>query len=195
MTHDDPTREALFRRWVDLTRQRYGRRCPPDRNDLPRCLADLYEGGEFADDIGLLAVAVEHAWSDAEYPEGYLNDAELWQAMFLDARERLSIPTAPVTLYRGVREDFTAARMSWTGTLEVARWFADLYADVEGATGGLVYVLRDVDPQNVLAQITHGRGDDGRSEDEYVLDPFYLDDAPIELLEDRSKGTPLNGRD
>jgi hypothetical protein len=42
--------------------------------------------------------------------------------------------------------------------------------------------LRDVNPEHVLAQIVNGRG-----EDEYVLDPFYLDDAPIELFEDRRK--------
>ncbi|TVY01526.1 hypothetical protein FPV58_12985 [Mycolicibacterium porcinum] len=70
--------------------------------------------------------------------------------------------------------------------LKVSEGFANLFGDIDiSGRGGLVYVLRDVDPGHVLVQVTAGRGKDGRAEDEYVLDPVYLADAPIELFEDR----------
>ncbi|WP_125078445.1 hypothetical protein [Mycobacterium sp. P7213] len=179
----------LCRIWTDMTARWYGRSYPPNRNELPDCLVDLYDSPAFGSwedgtyDTQLLAFAIENTWSSAEYPEPRLaNDADLCVAMFHDAREHLSIPDEPVTLYRGARDDHAVRRMSWTGTVDMARWFADRYSDLNGATGGQVYILRDVDPEHVLAQIA-----EGRDEDEYVLDPFYLDDAPIELFEDRRK--------
>jgi hypothetical protein len=161
--HDD-----LYRRWWDM-----GGRC--ERNRLPAILWDLYENGAFTIgtqggypifDTHLLAIAVEQAWSSAEYPAGGLEEYQ-WQDLFHTADEYLAYPDAPVTLYRGVREEVAAQGMSWTGSLDTARGFADRFNATTG--GGLVYRLVDVEPEHVLAQITNGR-----PEDEYVLEPEYL---------------------
>ncbi|MEZ0053242.1 hypothetical protein ABIA30_004269 [Mycobacterium sp. MAA66] len=189
------TNEQTHRRWNQIARHFNGGLIP-GRNDLPGCLSDAFDAGAFLSDSGqldtqLLAVAVESTWTAAEYPEGQLDDHELWQIMFDRARDHLEVPTAPVTLYRGVRHEWAAAHMSWTGTLAVAQWFADRYSNSHGA-GGRVYVLRGVEPAHVLARVTHGRGENGRGEDEYVLDPFYLDDAPIELHELRQPADQEN---
>lgn len=164
------------RQWHEM-----GGRC--ERNKLPTILWNLFQDGAFTldedhgyryFDVPLLAVAVEDAWSSAEYPENAL-DFWLWQDLFNEASEHLVYPDVPVTLYRGAGVEPSAARrMSWTSTLETARWFADRFG------GGFVYRIGDVQPQYVLAQITRGR-----DEDEYVLDPEYLDGAPIEVHEDR----------
>ena len=198
MPSDNPDRDALYRQWSAMTCRWYRRGYPPGRNHLPDCLIELYESGEFGShsdaenpfNAPLFAVAIEDTWSSAEYPEArFMDDPKRCVKIFQDARGHLTIPVEPVTLYRGVRDEFAARHMSWTGTLEVARWFADRNAHSGGASGGLVYRLTNVDPEHVLAQIVHGRGEDGRSEDEYVLDPFHLDERGgnglIELIEDR----------
>jgi hypothetical protein len=169
MTEDEYN--DLYRRWWDM-----GGRC--GHNKLPQILWDLYEVDAFDDDAGnfdtkLLAVAVEDAWSSAEYPEGAL-EAYRWQDLFHTADEHLACPKDPVTVYRGVRDEGGVVGMSWTSSIDTARWFADRFG-----AGGLVYRLVDVQPADVLAQIVHGR-----DEDEYVLDPEYLEDAPIELCPD-----------
>lgn len=189
----DPDHDALCCQWTDMTCRWYGRGYPPGRNHLPDCLIDLYESGEFGSQSdaenpfngALLAVAIEGTWSLAEHPEQRLmDDPKRCLKMFQDARGHLMIPGEPVTLYRGVRDEPAARHMAWTGTLEVARWFADRNALRGGPSGGLVYRLTNVDPEHVLAQIVHGR-----DEDEYVLDPFCVDEMGdnglIELIEDR----------
>jgi hypothetical protein len=92
--------------------------------------------------------------------------------LFGAAGEHLTYPDAPVTLYRGVRDEHGMRRMSWTASLNTARWFANRFGS------GRVYQIVDIDPEHVLARITRGR-----DEDEYVLDPEYIDDAPIEMVE------------
>jgi hypothetical protein len=168
-----PLDTDLYRRWSDM-----GGRC--ERNKLPGILWDLYECGAFTVgeqdghqtfDTPLLAVAVEDAWSSAEYPEGAL-EAYQWVDLFHTADEHLSYPHAPVTLYRGARDEDGMRGMSWTSSMETARWFANRF----GGTG-VVYRITDVGPEHVLAQIARGR-----PEDEYVLDPGYLEGAPVETL-------------
>ena len=197
MPSDNPDHDALDRQWTAMTCRWYQRDYPPGRNHLPDCLIDLYESGEFGShsnaenpfNAALFAVAIEDAWSSAEYPEArFTDDPKRCVKMFQDARGHLTIPVEPVTVYRGVRDTSSAQRMAWTGTLEVARWFANRYAPPGGVSGGLVYRLTNVDPEHVLAQIVHGRGKDGRVEDEYVLDPFHVYEMEarglFELIED-----------
>jgi hypothetical protein len=148
------------------------------RNKLPDLLWSLYQAGEFEDDAELLAVAVEDAWTSAEYPARILDFFE-WRDLLDVAASHLVYPSEPVTLYRGVRGEGYRVGMSWTGSPEVARQFADRY----NTGGGLIYRIEAVDPSLVLMQVRHGRGDGGVAEDEYVLDLENLDEDSIELLE------------
>ncbi|WNG79956.1 hypothetical protein C6A86_016960 [Mycobacterium sp. ITM-2016-00316] len=161
------------RRWNEM-----GGRC--GRNKLPEIVWRLYEDDAFTVgecngyrifDTELLAVAVQDAWSSAEYSEGAL-DGFFWVELFGSAYPHLTFPSASITLYRGVRDAEWARRMSWTSSLESVRWFANRYECT-----GTVYRIVDVDPQDVLAQIA-----EGRDEDEFVLYPEYLDDAPVQVM-------------
>lgn len=161
------------RRWDEM-----GGRC--GRNKLPEIVWRLYEDDAFTVDerngyrifdTELLAVAVQDAWSGAEYPEGAL-DGFFWVELFNSASPHLAFPGTPLTLYRGVRHPDWMRRMSWTSSLKTARWFANRYEST-----GTVYRIVDVDPGDVLAQIV-----DGRDEDEFVLEPEFLDHAPLEEM-------------
>lgn len=157
--------------WMDLligwnTREN-GHDYLPGRNDYPAALMDIWGDGEL-DEPELLAVAVEEAWTMAEYPARYLDPSEWWEP-FWDARQHLHIPSAPITVYRGVKSPEHAYGMSWSGTKATAEWFANRF----GSSGGHVYTIV-AKPDQILA---HFHAADGRQEDEYVLDLEKLDNA------------------
>jgi len=172
-----PAVRDVYGEWMSMVGTTYG-----GRNALPGILWDHFTEGAFTIDqkddgspvfdTELLASAVQDAWSMAEYPQQHLEDWE-WQALFLAAWEHLSHPEEPITLYRGVRDKAFAGRMSWTSSLEMARWFAARYDEGDGFVCKLT-----VEPYQVLARIIEGR--DG--EDEYVLDPEAIYDDDIELV-------------
>jgi hypothetical protein len=70
-------------------------------------------------------------------------------------------PDKPTTLYRGTAHSRWSRGVSWTGDINVARFFAD--GGRFGPQGGFVYTV--VAPPDVIL----GRFND-REEDEYVLD-------------------------
>ncbi|TRW77568.1 hypothetical protein FK535_26545 [Mycolicibacterium sp. 018/SC-01/001] len=164
----------VYEEWSDLAG-------PCGRNKLPDILWECYTRGAFTVgeldggpvfDTELLACAVQDAWSMAEYPERFL-DFWYWQELFLAAEEHLSYPQSRLTVYRGVREEAYRVGMSWTTSLEVARWFAARYSN----GSGFVYKL-EVEPCQVLAQMTEGRD----CEEEVVLDPECIYEDEMELV-------------
>ena len=66
--------------------------------------------------------------------------------------------------------------MSWTTDLDRARWFAE--RDLSHGTGN-VYVYQ-ADSAALLAFI----GEWGRHEAEYVVDPYFLSDAVVKVLDE-----------
>lgn len=110
------------------------------------------------------------AWSDSEYPEDSMDGDELWSILFggygttfyrVDGKRRKR-PTA-VSLYRGCPES-RVGRMAWTGSLEIARSFAQ--DALRGREVGKVWTVEA--PGSALLGYT---GD--RSEDEYILHPRH----------------------
>ena len=184
------TEDLISRRWWDMVGLH-------GRKDFPQILRDHFEAGSFTvgtDKSGrpihhtqLLAYALENAWCANEYPEealeeeGDLWSAEQWFEMFTAAERHLKFPESPVTLYRGVSDESFKGRMSWTSSLETARWFAKRKNHLGD---GVVLRLVDVNPGAVLAVI------DGRNEDEYVLDLWQTSSEDIEIFEDYRKTQP-----
>jgi hypothetical protein len=149
------------------------------RNHGPELLHNLYSSGKL--DIGFHPGVVATAWSMAEFPESHELD---WWDLFSRAgythngqpAPPAPRPRHPVTLYRGCTPDRRFG-MAWTGTVEIARWFAE-HPRLNGT--GKVYVAR-VLPRAVLAYI----GESECGEDEYVIDssPVYLNDKTVRLLD------------
>jgi len=141
------------------------------RNEIPQLLAELafeLEGFDLfpADE---LAIAVEQAWTEAEFPARLL-DKETWHNLFTQcgyihdgtSRER---PTESIQLYRGATPD-TKAGASWTDNIEKAQWFARrpiLFGK------GEVYTA-SVEPARLFAYFNESRG-----ESEYVIDTDDLE--------------------
>ena len=75
------------------------------------------------------------------------------------------VPEGRITLYRGVSGRGRARRVrgiSWTGTLDCARWFAGRGGAIGNQADPAVYRL-ELDADEVLAHLTN------RSEDEYLV--------------------------
>lgn len=138
------------------------------RNDAPALLFD------YADDaLGWRQLEPVHsvahaAWSASECPEDSLGGDDRWSMLFgsygttfyrADGRRRKR-PTS-VRLYRGAPES-RVGRMAWTGSLEVARRFAQ--DGLRGRELGTVWTVQ-VPGQALLGHISD------RGEDEYVLHP------------------------
>jgi hypothetical protein len=136
-----------------------------DRNRFARLLAD--------------------AWTDAEHPEGAV-EAWVWVLWFdlvgfvTDCRRTVA-PVGPQRLYRGCKPGGERA-MSWTDDIRIARWFAGRFSAVLGP--GTV-VSCTAPPAAVMARFLHGRG-----ENEWVLDPRWLNEdgewplgADLEIVE------------
>lgn len=150
-------------RWRDLAARQA-------RNDLPYLVGHHWIHIHPDD----RAEALTAAWTMAEFPENHVEAAGWvtlfdWTGYLVDGKPTDRNKDLPevVTLYRGS----THARrsgMSWTGTLEHARWFADRFA---GMTNGLpTQVWRiEIPREYVLAHFTC------RGEDEYVVDTSTFD--------------------
>lgn len=151
------------------------------RVDGPALLFDLYFGGSVDLSRADMAGVVADVWSAAEYPQDSLED-DTWVRFFVEngychdgvAAQR---STEPVTVYRGCPADLRF-RMSWTSNLRIARQFAE--GGLRGRPHGQVFVHR-AEPCELLAFIDGGWSV-GRREEEYVIDPSYLDDANVTHL-------------
>lgn len=105
-------------------------------------------------------------WIDAESPSSYgvRRVVDLFKHVGfttdMEQPETFALPKQPVQLYRGVRDQKHARRVSWTKSGHKAAWFAKRYS-LNGE--GYVYEAM-VDPKLILG-IFQGRG-----EDEVVID-------------------------
>ena len=141
------------------------------RNDLPALLVDNLHRMPLAE----IRRGVSAAWRMAEWPEPHLGTAS-WIALFdgceymVDGEpaSRTDLPDV-LTLYRGA----SAERMrglSWTASLDQARWFANRFR--QHLPVYEVQVFRS----HVLARLTT------RGEDEYIVDTLDLhDDEFVQL--------------
>jgi hypothetical protein len=148
-------------------------------NNMPALLFDLVQRGA-VDIVEHPAVVVE-AWMMAEFPASKV-DPGVWVDWFENAGythdgRRSPRPAEPLTLYRGCAPERRFG-MSWTTHLDRARWFAD--RDL-GHGKGKVYVY-DTDPMALLAFID----EPGRHEAEYVVDPWFLSDDVVKMLDGSS---------
>ncbi|SPM32037.1 hypothetical protein [Mycobacterium terramassiliense] len=111
-------------------------------------------------------------------------DTAYWVRLFKMARDPSTLPTKPVTLYRGC---YWAGRLrpSWTPNLVTAYWYAISASCAATQDGRYVTdfsnryraprIYRHVTrPPEILAV--------RRDNDEYVLDPTFLDDSNVEEI-------------
>lgn len=143
-----------------------------DRNYYPALVLDLRCCVGLTPEVA--ASVVPAAWVSAERPMSNLF-ARDWLGLFkLAGYTRDGVPaerpTEPVTLYRGALPRYRKG-WSWTEDLDLARWFADRYADL--GRPGRVYTTQ-ADPHALLAHLT-GDSDFGRQgESEFVVNPADL---------------------
>jgi len=147
------------------------------RNNGPALLFDLTYNGVL--DVEQHPGVVAETWTMAEFSAGKLLDTAEWVELFETAGythngQPSPRPKQPVTLYRGCAPERRFG-MSWTTHVDRARWFADRNL---GHGTGNVYVYQ-AEPFALLAFIDES----GRGEAEYVIDPAYLSDDTVELLE------------
>jgi hypothetical protein len=143
-------------------------------NNMPALLFDLVQRGVLR--IEQHPAVVVEAWMMAEFPVSNVHP-EFWVDWFETAGYTHNghpspRPKAPVTLYRGCVPEHRFG-MSWTTDLDRALWFA------LGHGEGRVYVYQ-ADPAALLAFI----GEWGRHEAEYVVDPYFLSDAVVTVLDE-----------
>lgn len=166
---------TLDRRWIEMMRDWADDGLLPGRNDRPAALFDLYWEGEFAGDMDLLAVALEDAWTLAEFPLR-LMDADLWEVFFsefgfLDNSEaQQHVPDEVPVLYRAAAAGHERG-MSWTDSYEQALWFYD-----RNVSYGFETVMLKVRPPRSLV-FAHFHGEHGRDENEWVLSTAAADQA------------------
>lgn len=117
----------------------------------------------------VLAFAVPHVWSAAEYPDRALPRPE-WRHLFDRAGYTVdgvpsARPSEPVRLYRGAVEHPVHRRRdwSWTDNRELAEAFA--FSGLRGRPPGVVWTML-VPPSSLLARIHES----SRRESEYVVD-------------------------
>lgn len=156
------------------------------RNDLPAALVHAVFINNTLTEPEDIAAGVASAWTMCEWPEQAV-DQDLWSMLYAyavedlvdsylhddDIRGRDDLPEQ-VTLWRGAIEDRRLG-MSWTGDRKRAEWFAHRFDGMTDKVGKVYQVT--VDRELILARFEEGRG-----EDEYVLDPVYLDDLDIEVV-------------
>lgn len=189
--------ERVEERWLDLQRQWHGRSHPPGRNDLPAALFDLHSDGVFDGEPDLLAHAVTDAWTSAEWPARNV-DSSQWQEWFdetgwiVDGVRVGRLPTLPTALYRAALlvedgdECGTDEGLSWTDSVERARWFHERNKSfAESIPGSTAVLLRidDPSPGSILARFEEARG-----ESEWTLctdleDVVRVDAESLEWLE------------
>lgn len=141
-------------------------------------LSDLYWQGD-VDDVEL-GKLLPDVWSDCEGPgwdhdlvdlfreSGYVSDAE--EGEWWEKR-----PAKTLTVYRGGSEPMA---MSWTLSLDVARWFAARFTN----SGEEAPCWKaEVEPEAVLAMLMN------RGEREVVLDPDEID-TPKRLAPNGDRG-------
>lgn len=146
--------------------------CFVGRNNAPKLLFDLIGGQHL--DIAAHPGVVAQTWSVAEFPERNM-PPYIWVQMFTTAgythnRQPASLPTEPVTVYRGSVPKGRFG-MSWTSDLELAQKFAS--GTMYGRTQGHVYMFH-APPAALLAFVGEDRG-----ENEYVINPDYLSKATV----------------
>jgi hypothetical protein len=121
-------------KWAEITRR-------AGRNDYPFHLATNVLVEPVITDLDEIAAALKASWCSAEYPEKSVS-ADLWQMIFemtgfVDDRGRVPNPVVDtITVYRGAITS-RKARMSWTGSLDKAIWFADRFAGIEAHPRGV----------------------------------------------------------
>lgn len=163
----------LEQRWYDMLREWNGG-ILPGRNDHPAALFDLYWEQQFGDDLDLLALAVEDAWTSAEFPMRNM-DTGSWldffnELEFLDNSSRTRPPVDVPVLYRAAAAGHERG-MSWTDSYEQALWFYR-----RNVTYGFETVMLKITPHpsDLLA---HFHGENSRNENEWVVRPEAADDA------------------
>ena len=147
------------------------------RNAEPALLAELDEADLLS--RHLAAWAVPSAWCGAEWPLRVLEE-ETWRYLFDLAGYTVDgIPTTrpaePVTLFRGADFEHRLG-WSWTDHPSTAAWFAQRSI---WPAPGLTWEAT-VAPERLLARI--GRGEVGRGEAEWVVDPAGLVVAPYRAV-------------
>ena len=165
----------LIAEWYEILTQ--GRPFLPGRNETPPILWDCHSRGIFDDSPDVFAAALNCSWTDAEFPAQLLDEYD-WVEMFRRAgyiengvptrRSRRKIPM----LYRAATLGWERG-MSWTDNLATARRFLRI------RPGSSLWATTP-DRRAVLARI---HGDEGRDEDEWVLDPECLGEV-VEVVDD-----------
>jgi len=147
-----------------------------ERNQGPALLLDWWRSGELSVDD--LAAVLPAAWVTPEWPEPVLGTAQ-WMDFFrlvgfLTDDPDLTVPTEPLTVYRGTTQA-RVRHMSWTTDPTVAQWFADRWREALRPSATVFTVLAP--PEAVLAVFNFQRTGlhaDQRGETEVVVDPFLL---------------------
>lgn len=188
MTTVSITLEEMLQRqemWkADLQQQLYEAKTPEKwryafdrlaRNDMPWALETAWLRRQL--DSETLRYGLEAAWTAAEFPSSWVRHRN-WLAMFgqagyLTDESETPQPTDRLTIYRGTGVRTPPRRMSWTLSLETARWFANRW-DRLGKQPGIVYSAT-IYPDGVLACFCGGR-----NEQEVVVNPRKI--RNIEIL-------------
>lgn len=121
-----------------------------------------------------LAEALRAIWTSVEYPN---NDPNFTQAQMIRLFKRAKINnlcteseitaieemSEPITIFRGIQKGASVKRMSWTTSLQIAKWFAKRFNN-----NGEIYSAR-VPKNAILAYFDSG-------EKEVIVDPKTLQD-------------------
>jgi hypothetical protein len=138
------------------------------RNAGPGLLLDWYYTKRLDPaDVGRVILDI---WSAAEYPLRWAPVGD-WVGLFRDAH--LPVPAGPLTIYRGASPGRRRG-MSWTTSLEQARWFARRWL----TRGPAVVVTVTAPPEAILAVFGEV---DGRGEHEVIVDRRQL--PPVHTME------------
>ena len=141
-------------------------------------------------DEGLLTRWAARRWlgdgmgSGCEYPEAAL-DTEVWAELFVwvgytvDGK-RAALPETPLALYRGAPRDPDWCRygMSWTDSLELARWFAARAVRLGAHSSAGVVWTASVEPWRLYARNLSVR----LGEPEYVVNTVGLDVTELAIV-------------
>ena len=139
------------------------------RNHNPDQLDHWWANGELT--LPLLRALIAGAWDAPDQPVHALGEQrwiELWKTARFVSTAGTPPPTARIPIYRGAALQTKGRGMSWTNSIEKARWFARRFAWYLGPAG--VYVA-SVAPSAVLAFLD---GPGGRNEQEVVVNPRTL---------------------
>jgi hypothetical protein len=146
--------------------------CRAGRMNGPAMLWDWWAGAHrFKVDQDALRVVVADVWSAADMPERLLSPRWAWVSLFRKADYSDTLPSEPVTLYRGATPGRRRG-MAWTTDLDRARMFAHTWIGNAGKQTKVFTVTAT--PDMMLCDIDKACSDGGRGENEIVLDPFKL---------------------